>query len=82
MSNIDRALARLSKATARTPGDMATLYACADVLPLPIRSRLSNAVEELDLLQLMLSEATLAMATRQLCCAAAKRRQTRLPVDL
>jgi hypothetical protein len=63
-NDVDRALARLSKATARTAGEMATLYACADVLPVPIRTQLSNAVEELDLLQYMLREATLSMAIR------------------
>lgn len=61
-SDVDRALAKLSAVTARTAGELATLYARADVLPMPIRVQFSNAVEELDLLRFMLHEATLAIA--------------------
>jgi hypothetical protein len=58
---VERALSKLTAEAARTAADLSALRRTAEVLPMPIRIQLNNAIEELDLLRFHLHEATLGI---------------------
>jgi hypothetical protein len=62
---VARALAKLTKETARTGRDLASLRDDAEVLPMGIRIQLNKAIEEIDLLCHYLHEATLMRVIRK-----------------
>jgi hypothetical protein len=62
---VARALAKITKEAARAGRELASLRDDTEVLPLEIRSQLSIAIEELDLLRLFLPEETLMRVVRK-----------------